>query len=327
MSNQQTESQTPSPKKPRIQDRTDDAQTHDNNPPSTDVIPSQEAEEDVVMTDETFPEINAMNDDQLLSNYRINQSKLVKVEHHIKFLEQSIAETKIPQGLQWNKDYQVIDETEDFKVQIRKIQMLAEIDIVNTILSHYKNIFQQLCRKSDAFRKTMDERNPSNPTISDKVKEIDKPIKTMKEKLTQKRTNKLNKLDTHIKRSNNYITKTKPPRQQLNSRDRNTNRRPTNQPPIYNQPPRQPRPPTQTYQQLGQIHHRREEQPTYATVTNPNRQKQVRFDLPRPRTEDHNTLLDENTIKDLITRTVQNMITQMSPYYHQQNFPMRNWNY
>ena len=72
---------------------------------------------------EDFPELNTTDINKLLESYRINQSKTVKVEHHLIFLKESKKEHKIPKGLQWNKEYQVIDETQDFRTQVIQIQL------------------------------------------------------------------------------------------------------------------------------------------------------------------------------------------------------------
>ena len=73
------------------------------------------------METEAYPELQTMNIDKLLETYRVVQSKCVKVEQHITFLELSIKQHKIPKGLQINKDNQVIHENEDFKAHIREI--------------------------------------------------------------------------------------------------------------------------------------------------------------------------------------------------------------
>ena len=112
-----------------------------NHDPSTDVIP-RSASLDCVIIDE--PEVVTTNIDELLKEYKVNQSKLVKVEHHIKHLEESLKQLKIPRGLQINQECQVIDETEDFRIHIREIQLNAEIEIVNVILDHYRPIFKKL---------------------------------------------------------------------------------------------------------------------------------------------------------------------------------------
>ena len=293
------------------EERTDDIQNPNHNPSTTDVIPDQQVETDeVMMTETTFPDIDKMNEEQLLTNYKVNQSKLIKVDHHLKFLRQSLQENKIPKGLQINKTYQVMEETEDFKAEIRSIHMLAEMDIVNQIIEHYDTIYRQLCQKSACYIKAL-EKQPS-PTISNKVQQIDKPITDMKEKLSQKRNNKLTKLDTHIQRGDRYIKKEKPTKQRLNYQRRNTDQ------------PR-PDPPRQTQRPRPPYHQQREQRPTYAAVTDPNRQQ--RNNPPRQRTGDLNTTLDVNTITELVTRTVQQMITRMSPFYHQPDYQTMNYHY
>lgn len=283
--------------------RTDDNQPPSDNPSSSDVIPSS--------LDEADSELNTTDINKLLDAYKINQSKAVKVEHHILFLEQSLKECKIPKGLQWNKDYHVIDETADFKTHIRQIHMNAEIEICQAILDHYKERFDILCKKSKAFTNRMEELAPENPELQTKTPEVDKPIKELKEKLVQKRKKKLTDIQTHLQRSETYITKKREPRQPLNQRRQNNNR------PQHQQPTSSRR------------EHATRGTPTYHRETPP-MPRQVHFDLPprnpppRARTADLNTEPDRNTINDLITRTIQQMIFQMSPYFHQPHYPRMN---
>ena len=120
---------------PQEATKIDDNQNSNSNPSNSEVIPT---------SSEDYPELQKMNANQLLEAYRVNQSKCFKVEHHIHFLEQSLKQCKIPKGLQINKEYQVIDESEDFKASIREIIMNAEIETVQAIIDHYKELFSNL---------------------------------------------------------------------------------------------------------------------------------------------------------------------------------------
>ena len=159
---------------------------------------------------EDLPELSTTESEEVLHLYKINQSKLVKVEHHIHFLEDSIKEFKIPKGLQINKEYPAIDEIEDFRAHIREIQLNAEMEIVNAILNHYKQLFKTLCSKNI---KRLEELTTTTSNIGKKTQEIDKPIKQMKNKPQEKRTNKLNNIKTHIQIGKTYVSKKKEPKQ------------------------------------------------------------------------------------------------------------------
>jgi len=183
-----------------------------------------------------------------------------------------------------------------------------EIEIVNAIIDHYKNLYKTLCHKSKAFVKKFEDLVPTTLELPEKAQACDKPIKALKEKLEQKRNKKLANIETHVTRGKKYVSKKKEPKQQhLNSRRQNN-------PQLPKQPP-----------QLT----RRDSAP----ATHPNnipihQPRHVPFEIPpRTRTEDHNTGRNRNTIIELITRTIQNMITQMSLYFHQPHFPMRNFHY
>ena len=73
------------------------------------------------------------------------------MEHHI---EESLKQFKIPKGLQINKEYQVMEETENFRIHIREIQLNTEMEIVNAILDHYRPVFRRLCERNKLFIKT-----------------------------------------------------------------------------------------------------------------------------------------------------------------------------
>ena len=206
---------------PAKADRKDDTQTLDSNPSNTDVIP-----ESLPMETEAYPELSNMSNVQLLETHRVNLSKITKLEHHIEFLNLSLKQCKIPKGLQINKEYQVIDETEDFKLAIREILMSAEIETVQTIIEHYKEIHSNLCHKAKATVKRIEQLVPKNPDLETKVENTNKSTQAMKEKLTQKRAKKLNDIETHVMRTEKFASKKKEPRthQNLNSQQQNTNR-------------------------------------------------------------------------------------------------------
>jgi len=223
MSSGDEENMSPDRKKAKVLDDgggIDDTHSISDNPNSKYVIPSTIDAD--AMEVEDFPELNTTDINKLLEAYRVNQSKAVKVEHHILFLEQSLKEFKIPKGLNWNKDYQVVDETEDFKAHIREIHMNAEIEIVNAIIDHYKDLYKILCKKSKAFVKKFEDLVPTTPELPEKAQACDKPIKALKEKLEQKRNKKLANIETHVTRGEKYVSKKKEPKQQcLNSRRQN----------------------------------------------------------------------------------------------------------
>ena len=137
------------------------------------------------------PELNTQDPEKLLQLYKINISKQTKVEHHITFLEESLKQYKIPKGLQINKEYPVIDETEDFRSHIREIQMNAELETVKAILAHYKSLLTTLTRNINLLSKRLKDLQPTTPDLEKKTEEISKPIETLKNRLQQKRTTKL----------------------------------------------------------------------------------------------------------------------------------------
>ena len=262
---------------------TDDSQPNCNNPASTEVILI--SEEETAMDTDQFPELNTTNTEELLRIYKINQSKTVKVEHHIHFLEDSIKEFKIPKGLQINKEYPVIDETEDFRAHIREIQLNAELEIVNTILTHYHQLFKTLCSKNKILIKKLEDLTTTTPNLGKKTQEIDKPIKLMKSKLQEKRTKKLNNIKTHTQRGENYVTKKKEPKQTR-----------TNQPPDHQ---RRPRAPHQHYRDTNyQPPPRRPNRDT--SYRPPRRHQKQPFDN-----------YQSDDLQEYITYAVQNVMTEM----------------
>ena len=157
------------------------------------------------------PNHNPNPDENILQQYKTNQNKLIKLEHHITFLEESLLESKIPRGLQFNKNYQVMDITEEFKTKVREIQLQAEIQIVNTILNHYRPIFQACCDQSKSLIHQLEEKAKTEPDISYQVNEIDKPLITLKQTLSEKRIKKNSKNRTHQQRSSNFVQIKKQP--------------------------------------------------------------------------------------------------------------------
>jgi len=323
--------------------RKDDSQPPTNNPPSSAVIPST-SDSLQMDTNQLLPVLQTNNIDQILPTYKINQTKMIKVEHHIDFLKQSLKEYKIPVGLQWNSEYNVIDETEDFRINIRQIQMHAEIEIVEAIIEHYEETFQILRNKSEAFIKKIEELQTKNqdPDLHRKTKEIDKPIQELRDNLKEKRKKKIAKLETHIKRSETIAKTSKRPKrrpplsqqtprqqnyQHLNYQQQNNHRLPHSQiqsqsrqpPPQIRQPPQQI-PPRQPLLKTPM---------TYATVTNLNNRTTY---LPRNPAEDvrtvnHNTVLDRDSITELVTTVVQKLFSQMLPSYLQQPYPTMNYHF
>ena len=170
-----------------------------------------------------------------------------------------------------------MEETEDFRIHIREIQLNAEIDTVNAILDHYRPLFRRLCEKNKLFIKRLEELSPSTPQLPEKIKLTDQPILKLKEDLKQKRTNKITNSQTHIQRGQQYATKKRQPRKQPK--------------PDYHPPPSH----DQTYQQLP----RQKQSRQY------NRYTPRRY---RPENQD---------LKETITNTVQTLLTQLLPYFQQ----------
>lgn len=72
------------------------------------------------------------------------------------------------------------------------------MEITDAIIEHYEKLFNILCSKSKAFTQKLEELAPSNPDLPEKTLNTDKPIQELKDKLTQKRANKIQNLQTHI---------------------------------------------------------------------------------------------------------------------------------
>ena len=71
-------------------DRTDDNQPTLTNPTPKAVIPANSAN--------NYSEIQRLSNNELLETYRVNKSKLHKIEHHLKFLKESLDSAKYQKG-------------------------------------------------------------------------------------------------------------------------------------------------------------------------------------------------------------------------------------
>lgn len=300
------ESNQTSTKKRRIQaDRQDDSSPINNNPSTMDVIPETQDQDESI----DFMELHTTDtNNKLLESYRINESKAVKVEHHIQFLKQSRKEYKIPKGLQINNQYHVIDENQDFRAHINEIRYNAEMEIVNAILEHYETLYNTLCKKSRALTKKLAELTNDTPDLTNKKEKIDKPIKELKTKLQDKRKKKITTLETHTKWAEDYVTKKQEPERRLNYRERSNNGQIRQQQPRQQSlhSPREYRPPP-NYQ------HR---DPTTKKTTLSN-SKNCRPQY-NARQRLHNTTNHSDST---------NMITQMLLFYRQQPSQTRNYPY
>lgn len=285
-------SKTPEPiakKKRAISDRdteTDDSTPPLYNPPSQDVILL--SANNIAMDTSDSPELNTTDPEKLLQLYKINTSKRTKVEHHITFLEESLKQYKIPKGLQINKEYPVIDETEDFRSHIREIQMNAEIEIANTILTHYRTLFATLTKRTNLLSKRLKDLQPTTPELEKKTEEISKPIEALKNKLQQKRTTKLSNNKTHVERGEAYIARTKPSRSDPHQNRQQKQLR--HQHPTNNNPPR--------YNHHSQRYRPPRERPHYSRY-NPRR-----------------NCYGDQGMEEFITRRVQTLLTEMLPDYY-----------
>lgn len=305
-------------------DGLDDSSPNTNNPSSLDVIPETPDQ------DQEFIELNTDDTDRLLEYYRINQSKTVKVEHHIKFLKQSLKEYKTPKGLQINKEYHVIEEDEEFRKRIREIHMNAEIDIVTAMIEHYEGIFEKLCKKSHAFTKKLESKAQESPDLSTKTLNIDKPIQELKNKLQDKRSRKITSLQTHTTRTVNFVNKKKEPKRHLNYQERNNNgqsqqQQPLHPPSTHNLPPRTNAPQPRHYQMPPRNHPSQTTRRPLIADLPPRRPL-----LPTPpnaRTAGPSTELDRHYITEVMTKTIQNMIMQMLPFFHQHHLATMNYHY
>ena len=97
-----------------------------------------------------------------------------------------------------------MEETENFRIHIREIQLNTEMEIVNAILDHYRPVFRRLCERNKLFIKT---RQTISLPLHRNFQRIDQPILKFKEDLKQKRTKKISNSQTHIQRGQLYATK------------------------------------------------------------------------------------------------------------------------
>ena len=234
-----------------------------------------------------YSEIQRVSNDELLETYRINKSKLHKIEHHLKFLKESLDRCKIPKGLQIVKEYRVIDETEDFKANIRTILMNAEIETTQAIIDHYEELYETINSKSEQLLNRIKELETVD--LEEKVKAIDKPIEDMHQNLIQKREQKLKGLQTHIERTEKFVTKKKEPHRSNSRHTPNTNRR-------HPQQYQQRRPP---YQQ--QFNSRARRPPPQQEFT------------PNPYVENNRHFSTDKNLIEMITTIVKNTIFQLLP--------------
>jgi len=221
-----------------------------------------------------------MSINQLLEEYRICQSKLSKITHHLDFLRESLKKYTIPKGLQINKEYHVIDETNDFRAAIRNILMNAEVETTEAIISHYEELQRSITEKTETLTNQIKQLETSTPNYKEQITSVEQPIVAMQEKLKQKRVTKLQKLETHVQRTEKFVKKDKPPRQR------------------------------QTNTQQGR-RHQLPKTSTYANATTNNYQ-QVSY----PQLPNHTTQPDLNLIQ-LITNIVRQTITEISPHHYQ----------
>ncbi|XP_065909039.1 uncharacterized protein [Dysidea avara] len=288
-------------KKAKLATRTDDSHTPNNNPIPPAVIPESSASEST-----NHPEIETMPFDKLLETYRINQSKLFKINHHLQFLRESLKKYTIPKGLQINKEYQVIDETEDFRKAIRNILMNAEIDTTTAIIEHYEDLEVIIKHNTEALMKRIKELTPTIQNAEKRIESIDQPIETMHEKLTEKRDKKMKELQTHIQRTEKYVNKRNEPRKLKRPDTRKQPRYQHSYQEQYSRYPSQPK------QQLPQ---QQSKTKTYAAAVTmkPNTDQQISSPTNhQPNTDLQQAKPDKNLI-ELITNIVQNVLSQMLP--------------
>ena len=52
-----------------------------------------------------------------------------------------------------------MEATKQFRTQIRRIQQRTELEIINTILDHYRPLFKTLCEKSNQLTSRLEHLN------------------------------------------------------------------------------------------------------------------------------------------------------------------------
>ena len=87
--------------------------------------------------------------------------------------------------------------------------MNTEIEIINTIIQHYTDLFEQLCHKNRELVQKLEELSNTTTSLGKRTEEIDKPLKELKSRLEDKRKKKLNNIKTHTQRGTSYVAKRK----------------------------------------------------------------------------------------------------------------------
>lgn len=269
------------------------------------------------LTDQTSTPVDCIK--SLSHSYQVKSTQLEKAKHHHEFLSQSFAELKIPQGLQWQTDFHVMHETEEFRQHIKTIQICAEMKIVNALSSHYKELAARLTTEVADIEEKLSQLQ-TNTEMTKNIQEAKHQQQTLANKLQIKRTNKLKRNITHIERTETYM-RVPPSQPKLNRRPPRLNQQPRNYPLIQRppyQPPNLPTGPT-SYQLPPNQPPTRPNQP----LTRPN-QPPTRINHP-PDNVNHNTAIEGNM--PVLVDLIKQLIHQALSSYHPPNYPPASNNY
>ena len=158
-----------------------EAISNPNHNPSSNVIPSMNSRE---MFDNLY-------------KYKQTETKLTKVEHHIDFLKTCVKEGRVPMGLRWNININVMEANEEINQELKQHQIEAELGLLKVMLLHYTQVQEKLNTQRATIESTLEKmKTDENKSTIDKSFEdlavekqtLSKKIETKTNKQTQKLT-------------------------------------------------------------------------------------------------------------------------------------------
>lgn len=133
-----------------------------------------------------------------LYKYKQIETKLTKVNHHIEFLSTCVKEGRVPLGLRWNININVMESDENINQELRQHQVEAELALLKIMIKHYLTVRNKLNNERATIENTLEniktEENQS--TIDKSIQDLAVEKQTLSKKLKQKRMNKLRNLQS-----------------------------------------------------------------------------------------------------------------------------------
>ena len=152
--------------------------TTNTNPTTTAAIPGVEPPKDQT-------EVETM-----LFTYKKETTKLTKCKHHAEFLEEASKTRVIPKGLQLKFKLNAVEQTRGLEARITGILLAAELEIVEELREHYKELSENITQKLQQIEQTLSPLANDNRLVKDTFDASKSENQILEQKLKTRREKK-----------------------------------------------------------------------------------------------------------------------------------------